>query len=97
MLKITLHDSAAEFRMTLEGRLAGPWVKELEQCWHTAASTTSGRRTIVDLADVDFVDQAGEAVLSQMHSEGVELVGETPLICSMLEQVCHLRRCDRVG
>lgn len=97
MLKITLDDSADEFRLKLEGRLAGAWVKELEQCWRTAASTTSGRRTVVDLADVDFVDQAGEAVLAAMNSAGVELIGETPLICSMLEEVRHSRRCDRVG
>src|ERR1017187_41000 len=39
MLKITLHDSAREFRLKLEGRLSGPWVNELEQCWKTASST----------------------------------------------------------
>jgi anti-anti-sigma regulatory factor len=97
MLKITLHDSATEFRLKLEGRLAGAWVRELEQCWRTAASTTAGRRTVVDLADVDFVDPAGEIVLTEMHTSGVELVGETPLICSMLEQVYTRDRCDRVG
>jgi anti-anti-sigma regulatory factor len=92
MLKITLHDSADEFRLKLEGRLSGAWVKELELCWRTASSTTAGRRTVVDLADVDFVDDAGEEVLCQMHSEGVELLGETPLICAMLEQVCQRER-----
>jgi anti-anti-sigma regulatory factor len=96
MLKITLHDSSSEFRFKLEGRLGGAWVKELDQCWRTARSTTEGRRTVVDLADVDFVDHAGEAVLTEMHASGVELVGETPLICSMLEEVCETRRCDRV-
>jgi len=97
MLKITLHDSATEFRLKLEGRLAGAWVREFEQCWRTASSTTSGRRTVVDLADVDFVDRAGEAVLTEMHASGVELVGETPLICSMLEQLCGPGHCDRLG
>jgi anti-anti-sigma regulatory factor len=96
MLKITLHDTASEFRLKLEGRLAGPWVGELEQCWQTASSTTEGRKTVVDLADVDFVDQAGEAVLTRMHERGVELVGETPLICSMLKELCRQVRCARV-
>src|SRR5690349_12989903 len=31
MLKITIHDSAAELRIRLEGRLNGPWVNELRQ------------------------------------------------------------------
>jgi anti-anti-sigma regulatory factor len=96
MLKITLHDTAAEFRLHLEGRLVGPWVTELQLCWRTASSTTHGRRTVVDLADVDFVDSAGEELLTGMHAQGVDLVGDTPLICAMLEQVCRSRRCDRV-
>ena len=96
MLKITLHDSASEFRLNLEGRLAGPWVRELELCWRTASSTTAGRRNVVDLADVDFVDAAGEELLVSLHAQGVELLGDTPLICAMLEQVCHTERCDTV-
>src|SRR5262249_18697868 len=96
MLRITLHDTASELRLKLEGRLAGPWVGELEQCWRTASSTTGNRRTVVDLADVDFVDQPGEKVLSRMHAEGVELVGETPLICTMLRELCESVRCARV-
>jgi anti-anti-sigma regulatory factor len=96
MLKITLHDSAGEFRLNLEGRLAGPWVRELELCWRTASSTTEGRRTVVDLADVDFVDPAGEELLANLHTAGVELVGDTPLICAMLEQVCQTTPCDTV-
>lgn len=96
MLKITLHDSAGEFRLNLEGRLAGAWVRELELCWRTASSTTAGRRTVVDLADVDFVDTAGEELLANLHSEGAELVGETSLICSMIEQVRHTSGCDTV-
>jgi anti-anti-sigma regulatory factor len=97
MLKITLHDSAGEFRLKLEGRLAGAWVRELELCWRTASSTTNGRRTVVDLADVDFVDPSGEETLGKMHAEGVELIGDTPLICAMLDQVCSARRYDTVG
>ena len=93
MLKITLHDTASEFCLKLEGRLAGPWVQELEQCWLTASSTTEGRRTVLDLADVDFVDDAAEPLLARMHSEGVALIGETPLICAMLEQICDSGVC----
>ena len=43
-----------------KGKLSGPWVGELRQCWKTASSTTQGRRTVLDLRDVDFVDPAGE-------------------------------------
>lgn len=97
MLKITLHDSAREFRLKLEGRLSGPWVPELEQCWKTAASTTRGRKTVLDLEEVDFVDPAGELLLESMHAAGVELTGVTPLICALLRDVCRAHACGTVG
>ena len=75
MLKITLHDSAGEFRLKLEGRLSGLWVHELEQCWKTASSTTQGRKTVVDLGEVDFVDPAGESLLAPHACPGCRTGG----------------------
>jgi anti-anti-sigma regulatory factor len=97
MLKITLHDSARELQLKLEGRLSGLWVHELEQCWLTASSTTQGRRTVVDLGEVDFVDPAGESLLARMHTQGVELMAVTPLIQAVLREVCHAPACGTVG
>ena len=96
MLKITLHDSAHEFRITLEGRLSGPWVAELEQCWQTASSTTAGRKTILDLSEVDFVCPDAEPLLLRMHAQGVEFVAVTPIICSVLHDICHASPCGTV-
>jgi anti-anti-sigma regulatory factor len=96
MLKITLHDSAREFRLKLEGRLSGPWVRELELCWKTAASTTGGRKTVVDLGEVDFVDPEGQTLLSAMHARGVKMEAVTPLICSVLKEVCQASACGTV-
>jgi len=97
MLKITLHDSAGEFRLKLEGRLSGLWVQELEQVWRTAGSTTAGRSTVLDLGDVDFVDPAGEELLARLHSEGARLVAVTPLIRAMVGKICPDAACGRVG
>ena len=96
MLKITLHDSAQEFRLTLEGRLSGPWVAELEQCWHTASSTTAGRKTILDLGEVDFVCPEAEPLLFRMHQQGVEFLAVTPVICAVLHDICEASRCGTV-
>jgi len=87
MLKITLHDSSRELLFRLEGRLAGLWSGELLQCWRTASSTTEGRRTVVDLADVDFVDAGGRQVLQEMHGAGVEFVAATPLIQTLVQEI----------
>jgi hypothetical protein len=93
MLKITLHDSSRELRFKLEGKLSGPWVRELQQCWHTAASATQGRCTVVDLEEVDFVDPDGQLLLAEMHGRGVRLVACTPLIRSLVEEVCGAPCC----
>jgi ABC-type transporter Mla MlaB component len=96
MLKITLHDSAEELRLKLEGKLAGLWVGELQQCWRTAASTTQGRNTIADLRDVDFVDPEGQSLLAEMYRQGVRLVAVTPLIQALVQEISGQPGCVTV-
>jgi hypothetical protein len=96
MLKITIHDSAQELRFRLEGRLAGAWVTEMWQCWQTALSTTQGRRTVLDLGEVDFIDTEGENLLRRMSGEGVKLQAATPLIQAVVEEVSGAACCGRV-
>src|ERR1035441_4221114 len=62
-----------------------------------ASSTTHGRKTVVDLGEVDFVDPAGESLLARLHAEGVELVAVTPLICAVLQEICRAPACGTVG
>jgi anti-anti-sigma regulatory factor len=66
MLKITTHVSDDASRITLEGRLAGPWIGELERCWRESEQSAAGRQLIVDLTGVTFVEQQGKALLSRM-------------------------------
>jgi ABC-type transporter Mla MlaB component len=96
MLKITLLDSAKEFRFRLEGKLSGPWVDELRQCWLTDSSTTEGRSTAVDLDDVEYVDPAGETLLGDMSREGVQLYSSTPFMHGIVEQIESAALCVRV-
>jgi replication-associated recombination protein RarA len=96
MLKITLHDSARELRFKLEGRLSGPWVDELRNCWQTAASTTAGRKTVVDLDEIDFVGPEGESLLAEMHDQNVRLVAATPVTKALVEEIRRRARCARV-
>jgi anti-anti-sigma regulatory factor len=74
MLKITVHDTAGQLRMELEGRLAGAWVCELEQCWHTAKASHPHRPLTVDLTSVTFIDQAGRYLLQLMQRDSVSFV-----------------------
>jgi anti-anti-sigma regulatory factor len=92
MLKITLHDAAGELRFRLEGRLAGPWVSELRQCWNAAASAAQSRPAVVDLREVDFVDSDGQELLSEIHRQGARLVAETPLIRALVQEIARAGR-----
>ena len=74
MLKITNTGTASEQRWILFGQLSGPWVAELKSNWEKTRFESPGRRCVVDLTDVTFIDECGESVLRAMRSEGAEFV-----------------------
>jgi anti-anti-sigma regulatory factor len=74
MLKITNTGTATEERWILYGQLSGPWVAELESNWEKRRFESPGRRCVVDLTDVTFIDERGESVLRAMRSQGAEFV-----------------------
>ncbi len=87
MLRITIHDSPSEYRLHLEGRLAGPWVRELELCWQTAQSTVQNQILTVDLRDADFVDSAGEQLLAAMHQHGAKFLAASPMTKNLVARI----------
>ncbi len=74
MLKITILDSGAEQRLKVEGKLTEPWASELESAWNQARQAGDSRRIEVDLSEMTFIDQEGEAVLTAMVAEGAWLI-----------------------
>ena len=85
MLKITTHRSDDSTRITLEGRLVGPWIAELERCWRESEQSATGRRVIVDLIGVTFVEQEGKALLTRMYQAGAELLATGCCMRSIVE------------
>jgi hypothetical protein len=72
MLRITTHSTANSITYQLEGKLAGPWVTELRDCWQRTPS--DGKRAIhVDLRAVTYVDAAGEELLADLYRQGADL------------------------
>ena len=86
MLKITTHRSDDSTRITLEGRLVGPWIGELEQCWRDSEQSAAGRRLIVDLTGVTFVEQEGKALLTRMYRAGADLLATGCCMKSIVEE-----------
>ena len=84
MLRITIQESPQASTFKLEGKLTGPWVRELEQAWSAVAP---GRALIVDLADVTFIDCAGKTLLARMHEGGAKLVACSPMNRSIVDEI----------
>lgn len=74
MLRITVHDTPTVVTFRLEGKLAGAWVPELEDCWNEARRGWRETTVRVDLTGVTFVDTAGQAWLATVHRQGAELL-----------------------
>src|SRR2546425_3807140 len=89
MLKITIQITASGVTFALEGKLASPWVKELELCWRSAASTQRIYPVRVDLSSVTFIDEDGKALLGRMDREGAKLVATGCLNKCIVEGIMH--------
>jgi len=74
MLRITANDSPRTLTFRLEGRLEGPCVRELEQCWRSTLESPSRPSVCVDLTDVTYIDAAGKARLAEMHAQGAQFI-----------------------
>jgi anti-anti-sigma regulatory factor len=87
MLRITIHDNPPALTFQLEGRLAGPWVRVLQECWQ---STLAGRREMflrLDLTEVTSIDAAGRACLEALHRQGAELVAADCLMKAVVDEI----------
>ena len=85
MLKITTRIDATETTLDIEGKLAGPWVQELERCWQETVKTN--RRLKVRLNAVTFIDDAGKRLLVEMHRQGAELAAEGCMTKAITEEI----------
>jgi hypothetical protein len=87
MLRITVHDVPRTLTFRLEGRLAGPWVRELEECWRGALAGQREPTRRIDLTGVTFVDAAGQACLAALHRQGAEFVAADCLMKAVVAEV----------
>jgi ABC-type transporter Mla MlaB component len=87
MLRITTHDNPRTLTFRLEGRLARPWVRELEQCWRSALAGQPKPILRVDLTEVTSIDAAGRACLEAMHRGGAEFVAADCLMKAVVAEI----------
>jgi outer membrane protein len=76
MLRVTTGKKRGKTVLSVEGRLAGPWVSALEQCWRELYAASPREKFYLDLCGVSFIDAAGKVLLMEIHRQGGQLVAE---------------------
>jgi hypothetical protein len=85
MLKITTQIGATGTIFELEGKLAGPWVQELEGCWQRIVIRDQPIKVV--LKAVTFIDSDGRKLLAEMHGQGVALVAEEFMMKAIIKEI----------
>lgn len=89
MLRITVEHERDLTTIRLEGRLTGPWVRELERVWLEEAGKTAGDKITLDLCHLTAFDDAGRYLLTVMQRDGAHFIATTPLMRSLIEEIEH--------
>jgi hypothetical protein len=97
MLRITAHDDLRCLMIQLEGRQAGPWVRELEDCWQSTRTRASQRKPVLrfDLTDVTDIDAADQKFLAARYTEGAKFLALSSLMRAVVAEITDAPVPDR--
>lgn len=84
MLRVEIRDSADTLILELEGRFTGD---DAEQTRTLAARCAVRGKVLVDLTEVEFIDAAGEEVLSSLGQLGAEFVAPNSYALDVCERL----------
>lgn len=87
MLRVTVCDDSDSVVLKLEGRLAGPWVEEVEKAWKLVTHSSKGEHLCVDLCGVTFVNAEGKKLLARMHKAGADLSALGPMTSYIVRKI----------
>jgi outer membrane protein len=87
MLRITSDKKKGKVVLTVEGRIAGPWVGTLEQCWRELRAASPDQKFSINLCGVSFIDPAGKTLLKEIHRQGGQLVAEGCLNQAIVREI----------
>ncbi|HWO32119.1 MAG TPA: hypothetical protein VNO32_25260 [Candidatus Acidoferrum sp.] len=74
IFKFMITENPTEEKWVLQGPLKWLWINQLREDCTMARQTHQGRRCIVDLNEVTFVDKIGERMLRIMANQGARFV-----------------------
>jgi hypothetical protein len=88
MLRISTSEDEQAVGITLEGRIAGPWVGELAGAWKAVAPRLAERKVQLDLRGVTFVDDSGKQVLREIYAHSqAEILAKTAWTEYLAEEI----------
>lgn len=87
MLRVTTEKKRGKTVLNVEGRLAGPWVAALEQCWRELRTSEPQEKFNVNLCAVSFIDAAGKVLLKEIHRQGGHLIAEGCLNQAVVREI----------
>jgi hypothetical protein len=89
MLRITVQEDGAPWRLHLAGRLDGVWVGETEKTWRSAP--VAGRLVEVDLREVTWIDESGQRLLRAMNQTGACFIAKGVAMEALVEEITGKR------
>jgi outer membrane protein len=87
MLRVTTDKKRGKTVLSVEGRLAGPWVGALEQCWRELHGASPHEKFHLNLCAVSFIDAAGKVLLKEIHCQGGQLIAEGCLNQAIVNEI----------
>ena len=89
-LRITVHERESSIEVTLEGRLAGPWVAELTKAWRETAPRLGSKAVSLNLRDLTYSNDEGKQVLREIVAQtGAEVLASNPLTKYLAQEISN--------
>jgi outer membrane protein len=87
MLRITTEKRRGKVFLSVEGKLTGPWVAALEQCWRELHAASPREKFLVNLCGVSFIDAGGRVLLKEIYRQGGQLIAEGCLNQAIVHEI----------
>jgi len=79
-LKVTLHEEAGITTVKLEGRLARPWLNELDRTWQSLSPSLGSKKLVIDVCGLTYMDGDAKLLLAEMFKKtGARFLADTPM------------------
>jgi hypothetical protein len=89
-LRITVHERDSSIEVTLEGRLAGPWVAELSRAWRETAPRLESKQLSLNLRDLTYSNEDGKQVLREIVAQtSAEIFTKDPLMKYFAQEITN--------